>query len=537
MTQCPRTSIAAVFVALLLPAAGGAAPTLRGAPEPPFAAIVAVGGTATAAVLPDGTWRVELASLFPGDFDPAVSPDGRRIAFVSARDGNQEVYVADTRTNDVRRLTRNLRKADLRPGWSPDGRSIAWQSGPPGAAADLYVMRADGSDKRLLVGGAGDDAEPAWSPDGTRIAFSSNRSGRRQLWAVTAAGGEPELLAEVPGRARAPAWSPGGGRVAFARESAGGSELSVLDLSGGRMRTLTRGAGWDSRPDWSPSGRHIAFARAAARRSSIWVVGADGAGASRVEGTEGLADPDWAWTDRSLVPRPDERLPDLDQRAPAGLVVVQRRGTFRLGFASSTENRGRGPLVIRGVRFAGQSMRAHQIVELDGGATGVVRDVGRLHYEPHPPHYHWHLHSFVSYELRRAPDFASMARDRKSGFCLVDRWGKASPRIPGSGPPRFVGDCGAGRPDATSVLQGTSVGYIDRYPAFFHGQELDVTRLPAGRYLLVHRANPHRAMRELRYSDNSASLLLRLTWPHGASSAPRVSVLRRCEESERCPPR
>ena len=128
-----------------------------------------------------------------------------------------------------------------------------------------------------------------------------------------------------------------------------------------------------------------------------------------------------------------------------------------------------------------------------------------------------------------------MVRDRKSGFCLVDRWGRVSPRVPGSGPPRFVGDCGAGRPDARSVSEGTSVGYVDRYPAFFHGQDLDLTGLPAGRYVLVHRVNPDRTMRELRYSNDAASVLLRLSWPNGTSSAPRLSQLRRCEASEHCP--
>jgi hypothetical protein len=533
MTRCARYGIAALLAASFVPSVGGAA-AARHVSEPKLAVIVAVGARATAAVLPEGTWSVELAPLYSGDTDPTVSPDGRRVAFVSARDGDQEVYVADTRTGEVRRLTRNGRAADRRPAWSPDGRSIAWQSGPPGGS-DLFVMRADGSSKSLLVGGAGDDADPAWSPDGTRIAFSSTRSGRRQLWAVAPIGGEPELLAHLPGRTAAPAWSPGGQHLVFTRESAGDSDLWVLDLSDGSTRRLTGGAGWDSRPDWSPSGERIAFARAARGRSSIWVVGADGAPGSPVEGTDGLADPDWARTDRSLVPRPDERLPDLDQRAPAGLVVVQAGSRFRLGFVSSTENRGLGPLVIHGIRLAGQPMRAHQTVELRGGATWVVRDVGRLHYELHEPHYHWHLESFVSYELHRARDFASVARDRKRGFCLIDRWGQVSSRIPGFGPPRFVGDCGAGEPDARRVMQGTSVGYIDRYPASFHGQELDVTGLSAGRYVLAHRANPHRTMRELRYSDDTASVLLHLTWPNGTSSAPRVSVLRRCEASEHCP--
>lgn len=526
-------AIAAVVLASLLPASAAAPAAARPTSEPPLAAIVAASPTATLVVIPDGTWRIELAALYPGDSDGSLAPDGRRIAFVSARDGNREVYVADTRTGEVRRLTHSRRRDDRRPAWSPDGRWIVWQGGPL-ADADLFVMQADGSRKRLLVGGAGDDVDPAWSPSGEQVAFSSNRGGRRQLWAVPAGGGEPQQLAAVPGRARAPAWSPTGTRLAFTRDSTRDSDLWILDLSDGSTRKLTRSAGWDSRPDWSPSGERIAFARSVTGRSSIWVVGDDGRPAREVEDTEGLADPDWAWTHRSLAPRQDERLPDLDQRAPEGLVVVQAGRRFRLGFASSTENRGHGPLVIRGLRRPGQPMRAHQVVELESGASRVVPDVGRLHYELHPPHRHWHLESFVRYELRRASDFAMVVRDRKSGFCLIDRWGRISPRLPGSGPPRFVGDCGAGQPDARQVAAGTSVGYVDRYPAFFHGQELDVTRLPAGRYILVHRANPHRTMRELRYSDNAASVLLQLTRPLGPSSAPRVVVLRRCEAFERC---
>ncbi len=525
-------SLAVAVAAPLLLAAGGAAAE-QGASEPPLAAIVASGATATTAVLPGGTWRVELPALEPGDTDPTVAPDGDRIAFVSSRDGNEEIYVADSRSGELRRLTRSSHAADRRPAWSPNGRSIAWESGQPGKA-DLYVMRADGSGKRLLVGGAGDDSDPAWSPDGASVVFSSTRAGRRQLWAVAAAGGAPERLTAVPGGARAPAWSPGGSRLVFARESRGDSDIWLLDLADGAARKLTRGAGRDSRPDWSPGGERIAFARITAGRSSLLIVGDDGAPAVPLEGTDGLADPDWARTGRSLVPRPDERLPDLDQRAPAGLVVVQAGRRFQVGFASSTENRGLGPLVVHGVRRAEQPMRAHQVVELRGGATRVVRDVGRLRYELHSPHHHWHLESFVRYELRRASDFAVVVRDRKRGFCLIDRWGLVSPRIPGTRPPRFVGDCGTGQPNARRVVQGTSVGYVDRYPAFFHGQDLDVTGLPAGGYVLVHRANPDRTMRELAYSNDGASVLLRLAWPNGTSSAPRITVLRRCEAGEQC---
>jgi Lysyl oxidase len=219
-------------------------------------------------------------------------------------------------------------------------------------------------------------------------------------------------------------------------------------------------------------------------------------------------------------------------------VVVSAGGRFRLGFDSATGSRGDGPLVIRGVRPPGaEQMRAHQVVEQAGGATRVVLDVGSLSYERHPPHFHWHLQDFVRYELRRASDFALVARDRKTGFCLVDRYGRVPGRVPGTGPPRFVGDCATGRPDARRVEEGSSVGYVDRYPALFHGQDVDLTGVPNGRYVLVHRANPERALRELRYSNDDASVLLELRRPGGPRATPTVAVLRRCPGSARCRPR
>ena len=158
--------------------------------------IVAVGPGGAVAAAPDGSGRVELPWLLPGDRDPAVSPDGRRVAFSSRRHGNAELYVADAVSGRVRRLTLNARAVDRRPEWSPDGRRLAWQSGREGAF-DLFVMNADGRRKRALVAGAGDDVDPAWSPDGARVAFASSRSGRYALWAVNAAGGEPELLLDA----------------------------------------------------------------------------------------------------------------------------------------------------------------------------------------------------------------------------------------------------------------------------------------------------------------------------------------------------
>ena len=88
---------------------------------------------------------------------------------------------------------------------------------------------------------------------------------------------------------------------------------------------------------------------------------------------------------------------------------------------------------------------------------------------------------------------------------------------------------------AQAVMQGTTVGYSDVYPAHFHGQNLDLTRVPAGIYVLVHRASPNLLIRELRYENNAASVRIRLSWPQGRSQEPAVRVLARCPATERCP--
>jgi Tol biopolymer transport system component len=80
---------------------------------------------------------------------PTWSPDGRRIAFDSNRQGNYEIYTMKTDGSDQLRLTRS--PADDGPtSWSPNGQTIAFDSGRNGNYA-IYEMNTDGSDQRLLT--------------------------------------------------------------------------------------------------------------------------------------------------------------------------------------------------------------------------------------------------------------------------------------------------------------------------------------------------------------------------------------------------
>jgi hypothetical protein len=99
-------------------------------------------------------------------------------------------------------------------------------------------------------------------------------------------------------------------------------------------------------------------------------------------------------------------------------------------------------------------------------------------------------------------------------------------------PPVFLGNCGAGNRALRNIEQGSSRGYTDRYYPHYHGQNVDLTGVPSGVYVLVHRANPDFLLRERRYDNNAASVRIRIT--RGPGAAPSVRVLRTCEGRERC---
>ena len=223
-------------------------------------------------------------------------------------------------------------------------------------------------------------------------------------------------------------------------------------------------------------------------------------------------------------------LPDLDQETPSRIAA----SGGRLGFASAVRNVGEGPLVVsaRRRRLAEPSMAADQLVRQRGAPTAVVEGVGRLRYVRSRDHQHWHLLRFERYELREPGGRRLIGRDRKTGFCLGDRYRVLRPELPRRpANPVYTSRCGLGATRRLRMTEGISVGYGDDYDPWLEGQSLPLGGLPAGRYLLVHRVNAGRRLRESDYSNNAASVLLRLS---RRSGEPRVRVIRRCPGTARC---
>ena len=254
----------------------------------------------------DGNWEIYVMDVDGGnprnltndpsdDRDPSWSPDGKRIVFFSNRDGHvidgrptSEIYVMDADGSNPQNLT-NDRNDDRFPSWSPDGKRIAFVSdrdGPP-RYFDIYVMDADGGNLQRLTSDPRDDRNPSWSPDGERIVFGARREGHfetkfavtYEIYVMDADGGNQQRLTENRKNDWHPAWSPNGERIAFASDRKGdlvNIEIYVMDADGGNQQRLTENRVYDWQPSWSPDGERIAFVSDRDGNSEIYVMDADG---------------------------------------------------------------------------------------------------------------------------------------------------------------------------------------------------------------------------------------------------------------------
>ena len=224
-------------VPLPLPPAPGSGPSLI--------ALFSPGGSIEAMTAEgSGYWRITNG---PSDFNPAWSPDGRRLAFQRGA-AETDIWVVNWDRSGASRLTSGP-VTDQDPAWSPDGSRIAFVRD-----GSLHVMNADGSGVTRLSD-TGYDSHPSWSPDGSRIVFASSRTGSNAIHVMRADGTSVVQLTSESAYDFHPSWSPNGQWIAFQRNPYGVGSIWTMRPDGTQLTRVVAG----QTPSWSPDGRRIIY--------------------------------------------------------------------------------------------------------------------------------------------------------------------------------------------------------------------------------------------------------------------------------------
>lgn len=226
--------------------------------------------------------------LFYADLYPilAQAPTTPKIAFMTARDGNRDIYLMNPDGSEMERITRH-RAMDVGPQWSPTGEQILFRSDRDRfpLSWDLYLMNADGSNVRRIFAKSVDRRSADWSPDGEQIAYTRWEQGKTFIYIAPIDGKEEERV--VIGRQ--PSWSPDGTEIAFIE---GGTRdpkrISILNVQTRKHKFFfpPKAPDWVRHVAWAPTGDKFAFSWNKVPgdhdTETIYIVNRDGTGVRQV---------------------------------------------------------------------------------------------------------------------------------------------------------------------------------------------------------------------------------------------------------------
>jgi len=212
--------------------------------------------------------------------DPAPSPDGKWIAFVSDRSGSRQVWLRPASGGESRQLSHEPDSVrSMTPTWSPDGKSILFISTRT-KQYNIYRIPFEGGEAVPMSETEGSNRFATYSPDGSKILFTSNRLKPGELWGfnlyvMDATGeksreGTAKQITNNVGSPGHPVWSPDGKWIAVQGRVGDKIDVWIYEVATGAFFPLTS-FGDASKPTWSSDSKSVWFTRFTGIKESIWI--------------------------------------------------------------------------------------------------------------------------------------------------------------------------------------------------------------------------------------------------------------------------
>lgn len=202
---------------------------------------------------------------------PYPSPGGKKVAYISFKDGNPAVFIKNLITGHTKKL--------YLPGpadfvsWSPNGKKLALALTPGHYNTQIYTVNADATDLKRLTNTFGINTSPSYSPNGNRIVFVSNRGGSPQIYVMNSNGSNVHMISfNGSDYNSSPEWSPNGKKIVFTSFINGALQVSIMDPDGNNERQLTDTPYGCHHPSWTKDSRIISFDTEFGGREEIYLM-------------------------------------------------------------------------------------------------------------------------------------------------------------------------------------------------------------------------------------------------------------------------
>lgn len=225
----------------------------------------------------DGGNPKQMTRLRSLSINPAVSPDGSRLAFTSYARGTPRIMMMDTLTGRMLNFYNQEASLNATPNFTPDGKQIYYASTAAGPA-QIFIANVDGQGFRRISHRDSIEMEPKVNPKNSNLLLFVSGA-HEQVYQMNADGTGVQMVTNGEGEASNPAWNPDGQHFAFAWTrgyARGDFNVFIMDFGSRQYVQLTHSEGRNENPVWAPDGRHLVFASTRTGKSQIYTMLADG---------------------------------------------------------------------------------------------------------------------------------------------------------------------------------------------------------------------------------------------------------------------